>query len=216
MSGGESSSAAAKRRRVTVSREAGQGARGPVARPQGVAEAAPRVMRVIRYGGHERRPSPDAQPTARGRLRQHTILDFEYEQPEWHEMNRIWRFRVFQHKTFDWGLIGQLGQEQRIRELLGPRWIAALTCEWPQYAELTMEVYSTFRYDFHRFSEPDTVSFALGRTTYEMSVPQFAVAVGFYTEAEVADPGFASLLRGYYQSYHPQGIQKEQIRDSDG
>ena len=37
------------------------------------------------------------------------------------------------------------------------------------------------------------------------------MAVGFYTEDDVSAPRFAQLLRGYYQSAHPQGIQKAEI-----
>ena len=59
------------------------------------------------------------------------MLDFEIGSAEVAERERIWRFRVFQHKTFDWGLVGRLGQEQRIRDILGQRWIDALTCSWP-------------------------------------------------------------------------------------
>ncbi|KAL8262393.1 hypothetical protein R6Q59_023742 [Mikania micrantha] len=51
-------------------------------------------------------------------------------------------------------------------------------------------------YDDSEFDSVDAVSFSLGRRVYEMSIPQFAVATGFYTEDEVLSPRFSSSLRG--------------------
>ncbi|KAL8224011.1 hypothetical protein R6Q57_019486 [Mikania cordata] len=52
------------------------------------------------------------------------------------------------------------------------------------------------KYQSAKFDAEDTVSFALGRRVYEMSIPQFVVATGFYTEDEVMSPRFPSCLRG--------------------
>ena len=75
------------------------------------------------------------------------------------------------HRVISWDLIRVLGQEERIRTLLGPRWVAALDCRWPQYRELTVEFFSTFRYDESLFYEDEAISFSLGRTLFAMSVP---------------------------------------------
>ncbi|KAL8239647.1 hypothetical protein R6Q59_016214 [Mikania micrantha] len=59
-----------------------------------------------------------------------------------------------------------------------------------------MEFHSTFMYDDSEFDSLDVVSFSLGRRVYEMTIPQFAVVYGFYTEEEVMSPRFVSSLRG--------------------
>ena len=45
-----------------------------------------------------------------------------------------------------------------------------------------------------------------------MSPSQFAFWCGFYTEEEVRDPGFGTLLRGIFPTARPEGITIEDIR----
>ena len=95
---------------------------------------------------------------------------------------------------------------------MGQKWIDALTSNSPQYRELTLEFPSTFRYDYQQFDEVGLVSFALGRQMYELAVPQFTVAAGFYTREEVRDLEFARMLRGYYQKPHSHGVRETHLR----
>ncbi|KAL8202152.1 hypothetical protein R6Q57_011299 [Mikania cordata] len=74
-----------------------------------------------------------------------------------------------------------------------------LACDWPQYKELTLEFHSTFMYDDSEFDYVDAMLFALGRRVYKMSIPQFAVATGFYTQDEVLSPRFSTSLRGAFK-----------------
>ncbi|KAL8234969.1 hypothetical protein R6Q59_021069 [Mikania micrantha] len=64
------------------------------------------------------------------------------------------------------------------------------------YDELTVEFLSTFQYDTGSLTHPGAVLFALGRHTHTMSVAQFAVAFGLYSQEQVTDRDFESLLRG--------------------
>ncbi|MFS7939977.1 hypothetical protein Hanom_Chr05g00458251 [Helianthus anomalus] len=77
-----------------------------------------------------------------------------------------------------------MGVSDRVADLLGPRLRAAMDCRWPQHTELTLEFHCTFRHKEGTFAEKNAVSFSLGRNLYEMSIAEFGVALGFYTERE--------------------------------
>ncbi|KAD5961049.1 hypothetical protein E3N88_12522 [Mikania micrantha] len=182
MSGAESSRAAGKRKR------------GPVPRPRGEPGSPvqfQREERTISYSDVERVPS--IRPR---RIREHTLLSFDLGTFESQRLDRFISLELLHHRNIDWELLDQLGQRDRIERLLGPRWTTVLACDWPQYKELALEFHSTFMYDDSEFDSMDAVSFALGRRVYEMSIPQFAVATGFYTEEEVMLPRFTTCLRG--------------------
>jgi len=182
MSGGESSAAGAKRRR------------GHVPRPRDTPDspiAAQRHERQIKYLENERVPVSRVR-----RLREHTLLRFELGSFEAERLDRFVSVNLLHHRSFDWTLLGVLGQRERVEQMLGPRWINVLSCDWPQYRELTVEFHSTFIHHDDQYDEVDIVSFALGRQVFEMTIPQFAVATGFYTEEEVHSPEFLTRLRG--------------------
>lgn len=87
--------------------------------------------------------------------------------------------QLLKHRSFDWTFIRVVGQEDSIREMLTDRWAAVHLFDLIQYIELTREFHSTFRHTLTDFAQPHAVSFALGRHTYEMYVPEFAVATRF-------------------------------------
>ncbi|XP_035833072.1 uncharacterized protein LOC118481864 [Helianthus annuus] len=62
-----------------------------------------------------------------------------------------------------------------------------------------MEFHSTFDYKQGSFNEKGAIFFALGRKSYEMTVPEFAVATQFYTEEEVRAPEFINSLQGVFK-----------------
>ncbi|MFS7890079.1 hypothetical protein Hanom_Chr00s000006g01614521 [Helianthus anomalus] len=95
-----------------------------------------------------------------------------------------------------------MGASDRVAELLGPRLRAAMDCRWPQYTELTLEFHCTFHHKEDTFAEKNAVSFSLCRNLYEMSIAEFGVALGFYTEQEVRTDEFLNGLRGVYN--HPR------------
>ena len=154
--------------------------------------------RNIRYRALEEAPMIGSVPIPvdERELSEHTLLPFELATDEAVRCERFMDLEIYQARTFDWDLIEAMGLTDRLETLLWPSWRSALRCSEVQYAELTMEFHSTFQYDLARFSEPTAISFALGRRKFTMSVPDFAVATGFYTREEADAPGFAQLLRG--------------------
>ncbi|KAI3744489.1 hypothetical protein L1987_57571 [Smallanthus sonchifolius] len=197
---GESSSAPKRRR-------------GPIPALRGDLEE-PRLIRrapcVIRYAVPEARPTADADPIplyARV-LHHHTLLRFDLMTEETVRLERFVDMELYHYRGFDWGLVEELGQIQRLREFIDARWTTALACDATQYMELTVEFHTTFRYVTGQFEEPAAVSFALGRHVFEMSVPQFAVAMGWYTEAGLRD-FWNSIADGPYSS----SLVESSIRD---
>ncbi|KAL8204335.1 hypothetical protein R6Q57_009958 [Mikania cordata] len=95
--------------------------------------------------------------------------------------------------------------------MMTPQWAPLLRCTWLQYDELTVEFLSTFRYDARSLSYPGAVSFALGRQTHTMSVAQFAVAFGLYTQEQVAAPDFEGLLKGFTREARPGYIIEDDL-----
>ncbi|KAD3640814.1 hypothetical protein E3N88_30037 [Mikania micrantha] len=182
MSGASSSGAGGKRRR------------GPVPRPRGEPSSPvqpQRDERTIRYLEAERIPAIKTR-----RLKDHTLLMFEMGTFESDMLDRFVSLELLHHRNINWELVDQLGQRDRLERLLGPKWRRVLACDWPQYKELTIEFHSTFMYDDSEFESLDAISFSLGRRVYEMSIPQFAVVCGFYTEDEALSPDFVQVLRG--------------------
>ncbi|KAL8217790.1 hypothetical protein R6Q57_021163 [Mikania cordata] len=182
MSGAESSRAAGKRRR------------GPVPRPRGEPDSPAQFQRderTIWYLEAERVPVIRTR-----RLLDHTLLMFEMGTYERDRLDMFITLELLHHRNISWDLIDQLGQRDRLERMLGPKWVRVLACDWPQYKELTIEFHSIFMYDDSEFDSIDAVSFSQGRRVYEMTIPQFAVVSGFYTEDEVMSPGLMSSLRG--------------------
>lgn len=127
----------------------------------------------------------------------HIILKFILNTEERKMYDRIWNVPLLRHRTFNWKLLGTLGQAERVRTLLGPRWATILEFDQKQYVELVHEFYATFRHKNCDFNVEHAVSFSLGRQLFEMSVPRFAVLTGLYTEEEVQTSAFTESVRGY-------------------
>ncbi|KAF5755477.1 hypothetical protein HanXRQr2_Chr17g0803231 [Helianthus annuus] len=111
---------------------------------------------------------------------------------------------MLEHRTIDWEWLQSIGASDRVAELLGPRLRAAMDCDWKQYTELTLEFHCTFHHKEGTFAERNAVSFSLGRNLYEMSIAQFGVALGFYTQEEVQTDEFVNGLRGVYNYPRPK------------
>ncbi|MFS7988850.1 hypothetical protein Hanom_Chr11g01039711 [Helianthus anomalus] len=60
-------------------------------------------------------------------------------------------------------------------------------------------------------AETDVVSFVLGKRIFNMTLLQFAAATGFYTQQEVEDHGFVSLLRGVVKKRQDHCVLKEDL-----
>ncbi|KAJ0835899.1 hypothetical protein HanRHA438_Chr16g0760621 [Helianthus annuus] len=79
-----------------------------------------------------------------------------------------------------------MGARERVEELLGPMLVEMVNCDGPQYDELVVEFHSTFHHREGSFFERDAVSFSLGRMLRVLSIPQFAIASGFYDFEDIS------------------------------
>ncbi|KAJ0851740.1 hypothetical protein HanRHA438_Chr14g0630381 [Helianthus annuus] len=149
---------------------------------QAAGKKRKRIRDPVRYNGPEERPLLETPvlPLEQRVLQEHTLLDFALGSMESKRLDRFCTLRLYKHHTINWEMLEAIGQRQRMEEFSGPRWVNALRCVEPQYAELTTEFHSTFRYDADRYVEPYTLSFYLGRQQFMWSVDQFARAAGFY------------------------------------
>ncbi|KAL8229653.1 hypothetical protein R6Q57_014553 [Mikania cordata] len=109
----------------------------------------------------------------------------------------------YHHRTFDRELLERLGCLDEFNAIVKGEWRTALDCRWHQYLELTVEFHSIFRQTLGSFDDPAAVSFALGRHTYSMSIPQFAIATRFYKDAQ--------SLRAVVREPNDLGITERQL-----
>jgi hypothetical protein len=86
-------------------------------------------------------------------LSQHTLLQFEAGTPKAEVCARIIDIELLQPRTFDWDLVGRLGQQDRMETLLSERWRTALAVPAQQYREFTVEFLSTFEHTLRDFSQ---------------------------------------------------------------
>ncbi|KAK5812751.1 hypothetical protein PVK06_028190 [Gossypium arboreum] len=70
------------------------------------------------------------------------------------------------------------------------------------YLELTLELCSTFHLQevVMEFDDPRMVQFCLGGLVRQLSVPEFGVALGLYTEEFMDDDDFGTLHRHIHLS----------------
>ncbi|KAI7744702.1 hypothetical protein M8C21_010517, partial [Ambrosia artemisiifolia] len=176
----------------------------------------PRPPRQIRYAMPEDPPAEDAEPIPLEDrvLAQHTLLMFEEGTWESDRLQRFLDMPLLRHRTFHWDILRDLGEADRLTEMLGVRWRRALTPEAPQYRELTVEFHSTVKYRSGDFLDPDIVTFSLGRRVHSMSVPTFAIHTGLYTDEEARAPAFEQLLRGVRSDTTPtRGMTQQRLEE---
>ena len=67
----------------------------------------------------------------------------------------------------------------------------------PTYLEYTMELFSTFHIQtvMMNYDDPGMVQFCLGRLVRQLSVPEFGMALGLYTEEFKEDNDLDALTR---------------------
>ncbi|KAK1419649.1 hypothetical protein QVD17_28883 [Tagetes erecta] len=173
--------------------------RGPKQKPRGdpTGQEQPQwygKRRKILY--EEREVIPVTHTTDLGA---HTLLQFKLGSDERNKAAKFIRTNMLQHRNMNWVLLSQMNDFDKLETWISGKWKEVLKCDRPQYGELTIEFLSTFHWNDGSFNEPDAVSFALGRHTHEMSIPQFAVHTGFYTQEEIATPEFLTGLRGAFK-----------------
>ncbi|KAJ0838335.1 hypothetical protein HanRHA438_Chr16g0787921 [Helianthus annuus] len=128
MSGEASSSGTRRKRRATSS------SRGTAEAQQQPADV---VVREIRYRG----PGvPHGRSTV---VRDSPLLQFAEGSSEWAKLQVLIGVQLLQYRRIDWELVGQLGQRERLEQLLGDKFRLGLDCDVPQYYELVLEFHST-------------------------------------------------------------------------
>ncbi|KAM0067138.1 hypothetical protein Hdeb2414_s0002g00057371 [Helianthus debilis subsp. tardiflorus] len=160
--------------------------RGASTRSRGAAQEQPAglPLRVATYHGEG---IPHGQSSI---LRDSPLLQFDYQTDEYLRFQVIKKVKLLEFWRIDLELVGLLGQVERLKQLLGEK----------------------FRMAHHGgFLEPDVVSFVLGKKIFNMTLPQFEVQTGFYTQQEVEDPGFVDLLRGVVKKRQDHCVLKEDL-----
>ncbi|KAJ0725815.1 hypothetical protein HanPI659440_Chr12g0463181 [Helianthus annuus] len=137
-------------------------------RAQGAAEEQPAVA-PLRKVSYRDDGTPHSQSTV---LLDNPLLRFLFDTDKYYRLDIIKSVQLLGFRRIDWDLVRQLGQVDRLEQLLGPKFRLALDCDEPQYHQLTLEFHSTFQYR-HRggFDEPDVVSFVIGKRIFYMTLP---------------------------------------------
>ncbi|KAD1995852.1 hypothetical protein E3N88_42058 [Mikania micrantha] len=188
MAGASTSGSRPKRaRRVTVAEAQAQRRQQQQPRERQYHYSAPIVIPP------EDAPAPLPQLRRRA---EHTFLQFAPGTPEHARMQTLVDLASTQHRSYARDVLQQLGRIDEFDTMMSPQWTSVLRCSWLQYDELTVEFLSTLQYDAGSLTDPGAVSFVLGRHPHTMSVAQFAVAFGLYTQEQVTAPEFESYLRG--------------------
>ncbi|KAL8225026.1 hypothetical protein R6Q57_017583 [Mikania cordata] len=138
-------------------------------------------------------------------LSQHEWLQFEPGSAAAMRCRRIIRMSMRMPRCIDWGVLGDCGEAQRARAILGEDtpWTRLFDlAELPSYRLISVEFLSTCRYRAHlaavRVDEdaelPPDIEFSLCGQHFEMSIERFAVYLGIYYEPETVTDGFAQGL----------------------
>ncbi|PPR86319.1 hypothetical protein GOBAR_AA34372 [Gossypium barbadense] len=92
-----------------------------------------------------------------------------------------------------------LGPQEELYQILRARPIGIME---PMYLEFTLELCSTFHLQtvMTKFDDPGTVQFRLGSLVLQLSIPEFGIALGLYTEDFMDDNDLDTLLRHIYYS----------------
>ncbi|PPS04812.1 hypothetical protein GOBAR_AA15850 [Gossypium barbadense] len=91
---------------------------------------------------------------------------------------------------------------QRARPLGVGHCIDWTTLEQPTYLELILELFSTFHVQdvMTNFDDPRTVQFRLGDLVHQLSVPEFSIALGLYTEEFMNENNLDTLCHHIHYS----------------
>ncbi|KAL8215778.1 hypothetical protein R6Q57_022615 [Mikania cordata] len=106
--------------------------------------------------------------------------------------DRILRKEMGHQKALDYDLLTQLGEQQRMVAIIGedtPLSRLFYMTYAPQYRLLTVEFLSTLVYrpqapDFQPEPQPADISFRLCGDSYDLSLREFAMVTGLYTEVQ--------------------------------
>ncbi|PPS12746.1 hypothetical protein GOBAR_AA07890 [Gossypium barbadense] len=123
-----------------------------------------------------------AGPTTKIR---HLLLQFPRGPQE--ELFQMLRARpLIAGRCINWATVEQVQMADAVRALLTTfPWELFFEIIKPTYLELTMELCSTFHLQtiMTNYNDPGMMQFRLDRLVRQLSVPEFGVALGLYTEA---------------------------------
>ncbi|KAL8265084.1 hypothetical protein R6Q59_023214 [Mikania micrantha] len=120
--------------------------------------------------------------------------------------NRLLKKSMGQQKAIDYDLLTQIGARERMTAIIGEDtpWTRLFEmCYAPQYRLITVEFLSTFIYrpvdpDFQpqldQPQPPEEISFRLCGESYDMSMREFAIVSGLYTEDETHMPIYTTTI----------------------
>ncbi|KAM0011532.1 hypothetical protein Hdeb2414_s0062g00763971 [Helianthus debilis subsp. tardiflorus] len=167
--------------------------RGTDTRPQGgsvgrelepVQQDEPEPVRVMQQSDSKRaieytRPGRSHGP--RQRILDSPLLQFVQNSEEFRRLGALYTAELLPYRRIDWEVLDRLGARTLVEQLLGPKFRKILDCDARQYKEITIEFHSTFDYKLGSFNKKGAIFFALGRKSYEMTVPEFARSVNLAT-----------------------------------
>ncbi|KAK1432564.1 hypothetical protein QVD17_09461 [Tagetes erecta] len=107
-----------------------------------------------------------------------------------------------------------MGEEGHLRDYLPNKWLAVLTPDEDQYEEFVLEFLCTFRYSPKDYDNNHAVSFSLGGQVCTMSVPELGVALGFYTQEEIATVWFNNATRGFHKKAYLESLVEGQVKSA--
>ncbi|PPS12718.1 hypothetical protein GOBAR_AA07916 [Gossypium barbadense] len=106
-------------------------------------------------------------------------------------------------RYIDWTTLEQVQLVDDVRALLTTDpWEVFFAIIEPTFLERTLELCLTFHVQdvITNFDDPGTVQFRLGSLVYQLSVPEFSIALGLYTEEFMEDNELNTLHRHIYYS----------------
>ncbi|KAL8233296.1 hypothetical protein R6Q57_003074 [Mikania cordata] len=145
-------------------------------------------------------------------------------------METLVGLETMQHRGYDRDILQQLGRVDEFDAIMTPQWAPLLRCSWLHEGvsgtkrpgkEIVIEdnlldkgidsegVSGTKRPGKEIVIEDNLLD--KGRQTHTMSVAQFAVAFGLYTQEQVTAPDFEGLLRGFTRAARPGYITEEDL-----
>ncbi|PPS13159.1 hypothetical protein GOBAR_AA07480 [Gossypium barbadense] len=111
--------------------------------------------------------------------------------------------KFFLGHCIDWAAVEQVQLANALCALLSTDpWERFFAITEPTYLELTLELCSTFHLQvvMTNNDDPGTIHFRLGGLVHAMSVPEFGVTLGLYTNKFIEEEGMNALLRNIHIS----------------
>lgn len=153
---------------------------------------------------------PVFNPMAGGNCEQYDFLDFPQRSMEYRRFAKFRGMRVRQQRALCWDALRECDEEQRARGIIGENnpWDRMFFyAAGPSYRPMVVEFLSTFIYRPRPAEQPNSdmddpmvepppaeVTFCLFGERQNMSLRQFALATGFYTDEELVQDIYTTAI----------------------